>query len=199
MDAAGCKRRRYLRAGAWLADLRRLVAAGLSDRATARELNRLFPGHHFTRRSVLYWRHRRCRARDEDQTPAQERRAEQLAYQHYEGWGHLLPRWNEDAPGRWVGVRVGNCILLDWDDQGAWTGGHELAPAEVRILSALRDHGPLTRPALAAHAGLAGKNPLRDWHGRQRLATLRRRGLVVRVGRAFGLAPAVTGVDENSE
>src|SRR5262245_5466160 len=176
MDAT-CQRRRriYLRAGPWLADLRRLVTAGLPDGRTARELCRLYPGLTFSRRSVLYWRDclRRLASDDKDgdpeRAPAQARQTARLRHQMRAGWGHLLPAWDEHA----------RC----------WTPGHELSPAEVRILSALRDHGPLVRRELAARLGLCGRNPVLR-RGRSRLARLARKGLVVRERNRFRLAPA---------
>jgi hypothetical protein len=143
----------YLRADAWLHDLRTLHAQGLSDRAIARELSRRYPQLTFTRRRVHYWRTEEDRiAQDGECVPQHHfdihhRRA---VHQMIRGLGHLLP-----------------CTLRQ---------------READILALLRERGPLTRPEIARALGVrwlrCGKYRHQHWLGR-----LRRLGLVETQGR----------------
>jgi hypothetical protein len=148
-------RSEYLRAGRWQDDLRRLSASGLSDRAAARELSRLWPGLRFTRQRVLRWRLRGVDRLGPLPLPAVARRVHQMLC----GWTHLLP-------GEWRYPCIGR------------TDGVVLRPREADVLSLLRDHGPQTPAQLA---GRLGVRRLLDARRRSRLARLLALGLVVRL------------------
>jgi hypothetical protein len=151
----------YLRAGAWLGDLRRLHEAGWSDAAVAAALSECL-GRRVSRRMVLYWR-----LADVPPCERNPPRVRRRVYQMVTGWCHLLPR----------GLR--------WPLKG-YSSGVLLSPRECDVLSALRDHGPLTPAQLA---GLFGRGGLRS-RRRSRLTRLVDQGLVVRLApRLFALAP----------
>jgi Arc/MetJ family transcription regulator len=179
----------YLRAGAWLGDLRRLHEAGWSDAAVAAALSECL-GRRVSRRAVWYWR-RQLIELDDLLTAADRRRL----YQSRCGFGHLLPREQ-----RWSGPRQGR-------GQSAapgvrWSGGRELSPREVDVLSCLREHGPLTPAALAGRLYVVSLRPT--------LRRLDRLGLVRRQPRGplYALADAAlpdpgprppTGVERRCE
>jgi hypothetical protein len=117
----------YLRADAWLADLRALHAQGLSDRAIARELSRRYPHLTFTKWRVFRWRVTMIesgptgRLRDYRSLKAARQSAARV-YQTYRGFSDLLP-------------------------------GVELTPRQTDILALVRDCGSLSRPEIARKLG----------------------------------------------
>lgn len=88
----------------------------------------------WTTRQVYYWRRRlykrlRGRRKTPDRVPLVHlRQAVWRAEQRAAGWGHLLPVYS--------------------DERGEWSEGLELTRTELRILTLLRVHGPLTRGQL---------------------------------------------------
>jgi hypothetical protein len=135
-------RARYLRADAWLSDLRALHAQGLSDRAIARELGKRYPQLTFTRRRVFHWRKHLIEdapgGRLEDFLSLTEaNHAGRRVHQIYAGYGDLLPDYVDADP----------------PFEGFWTHGIELTKRQADILALVRDHGPLTRPEIARKLG----------------------------------------------
>jgi hypothetical protein len=132
----------YLRADAWLADLRALHAQGLSDRAIARELSRRYPRLTFTRRRVHYWRAAEDRVAQDGECVPRDRfdiHHRRAVHQLRKGLGHLP------------------CTLRQ---------------READILALLRERGPLTRPEIARALGVrwlrCGKYRNQHWLGRLR-------------------------------
>jgi hypothetical protein len=137
-------RRPYLRASAWLHDLRALHAQGLSDRAIARELSRRYPQLTFTRWRVWYWRVQAIELSETGRladwpTLAQARLCAYRRHQEYRRLGHLLPDYERPTPNA--------------GEHGRWTEGVILTPRQADILALVRDHGPLTRPEIARRLG----------------------------------------------
>lgn len=70
-------------------------------------------------------------------------------------------------------------LLPQWETGKGWQGGVDLSRRDVDVLSALREHGPLTRGAIADALQLHGTaRRLYNRRGRPVLGKLRRHGLV---------------------
>jgi hypothetical protein len=137
-------RARYLRADAWLHDLRALHAQGYSDRAIARELGRRYPSLHFSRWSVWYWRTAENRIAQDGECVPRDRfdiHHRRAVHQLQKGFGHLLPL--------------------------------PLRRRESDILALLRQRGPLTRPEIARALGVRTlRTRHQHWLGRLRRLAL---------------------------
>jgi hypothetical protein len=137
-------RARYLRADAWLHDLRALHAQGYSDRAIARELSRRYPQLAFTHDRVRYWRTADDRIAQDGECLPRDRfdlRHRRTVYQMLRGLGHLLPQ--------------------------------TLRQREADILALLRERGPLTRPEIARALGVRTlRTRHQHWLGRLRRLAL---------------------------
>lgn len=197
--------RHYRKPGPWMTALRELHARGWSDAEIADALGDLSPsaiqrlgctgwrrpavervlvpgagGQPFTRRQVRHYRQAlglkgnppRRYAADGDR--GELIRARSRERQKEAGFFHLLPPFLRR--------------------EQRWGAGHELTPALVEVLCALRDHGPMTRRRLALALGRDDAASLRDRAGTY-LGRLASAGLVTRTGtgrdpRTYALAPA---------
>jgi hypothetical protein len=139
--------------------LAELHGEGLHDGAIAEQLRSLGYGRGWTRRKVCYWRNRVLAVWDEKRErlvpvlrrhaprrgwkhARQKRAVRWRLYQEANGLGHLLPQYDRD--------------------RREWGPGHELTPAEVRVLALLREApAPMTRSQIAHALGLSGRKSLR--------------------------------------
>jgi hypothetical protein len=124
----------YVSGRAWKPDLERLHKAGLSDRAIARELSRLYAPAAFTLRMVRYYRAEDDRlAQDGECVPLARSTLEhrRAVHQMLKGFGHLLPL--------------------------------TLRRREADILALLKERGPLTRQEIREALGLRSLRSRRQY------------------------------------
>jgi uncharacterized protein YqgQ len=158
----------YVSGRAWKPDLERLHRAGLSDRAIARELSRLYAPAIFSRRMVRYYRAEDDRLAQDGECVPRERSTLQhrrAVHQMLRGFGHLLP-----LPLR----RREADILALLKERGSMTG-HEIR--EALGLRRLHTDGQPWMPRLLSLGLVEVVGARATWRGRRRVFAIAARAL----------------------